>query len=399
MNKKIKRTGWCLFNERLMCHTEWPGYLKYRQSVSLLCGGKSVNNDIVSNEEIVQLARRNLKQGEWDYLVGASESETTMRRNRLAFDKLAFRPRVLMDVSNLDPSTKFLGQNLRIPVMLAPIGSLQTFHPDAGAASTKAAAEFGIMHVVSSVTEPSLEEIAKAVDYPKFFQLYIHGDWDWTKDMIKRIKDAGYSSLCITVDTDYLSRRERPLLSRYVPFTNRKYIDRLYQAAMTWDTIDKIKEVADLPIMLKGIATAEDAAIAIEHGVDVVWVSNHGGRQLDHGEGTMDMLTEIVDEVKGRAAIILDGGVQRGSDIAKAVALGADAVAIGKLQGWGLAADGAEGVKRVLEILEEELTIAMGLMGVTSIDKLGPDYITAAEHVTLPHEMSSWTNMPQNRLL
>ena len=138
-------------------------------------------SQFLSNEEIVQRARKNLPQGAWDYLVGASESETTMRRNRLAFDKLAFRPRVLRDVSSVDTSTTFLGHSLRIPALLAPIGSLQVFHPDAGAGSTRAAAEFGIMHVLSSVTNPTLEETAAAVDYPKVFQLYLHGDWDGSK--------------------------------------------------------------------------------------------------------------------------------------------------------------------------------------------------------------------------
>ena len=167
---------------------------------------------------------------------------------------------------------------------------------------------------------------------------------------------------------------------------------------MTWESIDRIKEYAGLPFMLKGIATAADAAMALEHGVDVIWVSNHGGRQLDHGLGTIDMLPEIVDVVGDKAEIVVDGGVQRGSDVVKAVALGAKAVAIGKLQAWGLAANGTEGAVRVLEILEEEIRIAMGLMGVNSIKKLTPSYVTKAEPVTLPHEMSAWVNIPGGRI-
>ena len=203
----------------------------------------------------------------------------------------------------------------------------------------------------------------------------------------------------MTVDTAHYSRRERPLLTRYAPFTRRSPVDPSHQASVTWDTIDRIKDLAGLPFMLKGIATGEDAAIAVEHGVDVVWVSNHGGRQLDHSEGTMDMLKQVVDAVEGKATVVLDGGVQRGGDIAKAVALGATAVAIGKLQGWGLAANGAEGVKRVLEILQEELVVAMALMGVTSIDQLSPAYVTQAEPVAAPHEMSAWANMPGDRIM
>ncbi len=359
----------------------------------------NVTMDFVSNEEIVQAAKKKLQQGEWDYLVGASESETTMRRNRSAFDRVAFRPRVLVDVSSIDTSTTFLGHDLSMPVMLAPVGSLQTFTPEGGLAATRAAAEMGIHHVVSSVTQPSLEDIMAEVDHPKTLQLYIHGDWEWTTDMIGRIKEAGYSALCITVDTAHYSRRERPLLTRYAPFSRRRLnFDPSYGSSVTWDSIDRIKELAGLPFMLKGIATAEDAALAVEHGVDVVWVSNHGGRQLDHSEGTMDMLPEIVDAVDGKATIVLDGGIQRGSDVVKAVAMGATAVALGKMQGWGLAANGAEGVKRMLEILQEEIVVAMALMGVTSIDQLSSSYVTRAEPVTDPHEMSSWTNMPGNRI-
>ena len=355
-------------------------------------------SQFLSNEEIVLRARKNLPQGAWDYLVGASESETTMRRNRLAFDRLAFRPRILNDVSKVDTSTTFLGNDLRIPALLAPIGSLQVFNPEGGAASTRAAAEFGITHVVSSVTEPSLEDISAAADRPKVFQLYIHGDWGWIVEMVGRIRDAGYIGLCITVDTAHYSRRERPMLTRWTPPTRRRAYDPAHSASVTWDTVDRIKSLAGLPFMLKGIATAEDAKIAVEHGVDVVWVSNHGGRQLDHGQGTMDMLDEVVEAVGGRADIVLDGGVQRGADILKAVALGARAVALGKLQGWGLAADGQAGIVRMLEILEDEIVVAMALLGVTSIDQLGPEYVCEAEAVTAPHEMSAWTNMPGDRI-
>ena len=354
--------------------------------------------EFLSNEEIVQRARINLHQGAWDYLVGASESETTMRRNRLAFDQVAFRPRVLVDVSSVDTSTTFLGQNLKIPVLLAPIGSLQVFNPEGGAASTRAAAEYGVMHVVSSVTEPGLEDIAAAVDHPKVFQLYLHGDWAWIEERVGAIKDAGYIGLCITVDTAHYSRRERPLLTRYLTPTRRAPREPSHAASVTWETAARIKELAGLPFMLKGIATAEDAKIAIEHGVDVIWVSNHGGRQLDHGQGTLEMLPEIVEAVDGKATIVLDGGIQRGTDVLKAVALGADAVAIGKLQGWGIAAAGCEGVVRVLELLEDEITVAMALMGVTSIDQLNPNFVCKADPVVLAHEMSAWTNMPGGRI-
>jgi len=163
--------------------------------------------------------------------------------------------------------------------------------------------------------------------------------------------------------------------------------------------MDIIKEMAGLPFMLKGVQTAEDAEIAVQHGVDVIWVSNHGGRQIDHGLGSMDTLPEIVQAVQGKARIIVDGGVQRGTDILKAVALGADVVALGRMQAWGLAAGGTDGIVRMLEILEDELVCAMGLTGLTSMSQVTPKYVCKAEPVTLPHEMSAWVNMPVGRIL
>ncbi|HLZ72443.1 MAG TPA: alpha-hydroxy acid oxidase [Dehalococcoidia bacterium] len=356
-------------------------------------------HEFLSNEQIVQAARHNLPQGAWDYLVGASESETTMRRNRLGFDRIAFRPRILVDVSQIDPATTLLGQPLRIPVILAPIGSLQVFAPEGGIAAARAAAKFGTVHVVSSATEPSLEETAASTPAPKIFQLYVHGDEAWTRQILERVKRAGYAGLCLTVDVAVYSRRERPMLSGWTTPSRRTPADPRFRASLTWETMDMIKEIAGLPFLLKGVATAEDAALAVEHGVDAVWVSNHGGRQLDGAQGAIETLPEIVAAVNGRAQIVLDGGVQRGGDVLKAIALGANAVAIGKLQGWGLGADGTAGLVRVLELLEHEITVAMGLLGVTRIDQLTPKYVCAAEAVMPPHEMSMWTNMPGSRLL
>jgi glycolate oxidase len=355
--------------------------------------------DFLSNEEIVLAARRNLGQGPWDYLVGGAESETTMRRNRLGFDRIGFRPRVLVDVSEIDPSTSFLGHRLRIPVLLAPIGSLQVFASEGAVASARAAAAFGTLPVVSSATQPSIEETAAAADAPKVFQLYVHGDNEWEREVIGRVRTAGYMSLCLTVDRAVYSRRERPMISRWTTPTQRAAPDYTYSAALTWETMARIKEECGLPFMLKGVQTAEDAALAVEHGVDVVWVSNHGGRQLDHARGTVDTLPEVVQAVNGAARIVLDGGILRGTDVLKALALGADAVAIGKLQGWGLAAAGEAGLVRVLELLEHEITVAMGLLGVTRIDQLTPAYVCTAEPVIPAHEMSAWVNMPGGRIL
>jgi glycolate oxidase len=357
--------------------------------------------DFATTEQVVLAARKALSQPVWDYLVGGTESETTMRRNRLAFERWGFRPRVLTDVSKVDPATTLLGHHLRIPVILAPLGSLQSMHPDAALAPARAAAGFDTLFTLSCLTDPDMEEVAAAADGPKVFQLYIRGELPWLRDVIGRVKAAGYTGLVVSVDSALITRRDRALLSGFeTPFTRFRFgADVRYQATATWDTLDRIREMAaPLPLLIKGIATAEDATLALEHGVDVIWVSNHGGRQLDHGLGALDTLPEVVEAVAGRAPVILDGGVTRGSDIVKALALGAQAVAIGKLQGWAIAAGGAEALVRVLEILESEAVSAMGLLGVTRVEDLTPAHLRPADPVTPPHEMSAWTNLP-GRLL
>ena len=351
-------------------------------------------SNFVTTQEIILQARRNLSQHVWHYLTGGAESETTMCRNRFALDSLALRPRVLVDVSTIDPSTTFLGHRLRIPVMLAPIGSLQLMTPEGAVAVARAAHEFGTVSFVSSVTQPSLEETAAATPHPKIFQLYVQGDMRWVETLLTRVRNAGYQALCLTVDTAYYGRRERQMMDRWLP-PSRRLSGYEHRSAITWETMAAIKEFAGLPFILKGVATAEDAALAVEHGVSAVYVSNHGGRQLDHNRGTLEMLPEIVEAVAGRAAVVLDGGIVRGSDVLKALALGAQAVAIGKLQGWGLAAGGQQGLVRVLEILESEIITTMALLGLTRIDQLKPRYLCRTQPTALSHEMSAFAHMPR----
>jgi isopentenyl diphosphate isomerase/L-lactate dehydrogenase-like FMN-dependent dehydrogenase len=351
-------------------------------------------SSFVTTEEIINQARRNLSQHVWHYLTGGAESETTMCRNRLALDNLALRPRVLVDISKIDPSTTFLGHRLRIPVMLAPIGSLQLMTPEGAVAVARAAHEFGTLNFVSSVTQPSLEETAAATPHPKIFQLYVQGDIKWVETLLTRVKNAGYQALCLTVDTAYYGRRERQMMDRWLP-PSRRLSGYEHRSAITWETMAAIKEFAGLPFILKGVATAEDAALAVEHGVSAVYVSNHGGRQLDHNRGTLEMLAEIVEAVAGRVAVAVDGGIVRGSDVLKALALGAQAVAIGKLQGWALGAGGQQGLVRVLEILESEIITSMALLGVTRIDQLKPEYLCKSQPTALSHEMSAFAHMPR----
>jgi glycolate oxidase len=354
--------------------------------------------DFVTNQEIIMAARRNLPEHVWHYLTGGAESETTMRRNRFGLDSLAFRPRVLVDVSRVDASTTFLGHRLTIPVLLAPIGSLQSITPLGGVAVARAAEEFGTINFVSSVTQPSLEEIAAASGNAKIFQLYVQGDLKWVEALLARVKRAGYAALCLTVDTAHYGRRERQMMDRWLP-PSRRGVGYEYRAGLTWETLDAIKEMAGLPFILKGVATPEDALLAVEHGVGTIYVSNHGGRQLDHGRATIDMLAEIAEVARGKADIILDGGIVRGSDALKAIALGARAVAIGKLQGWALAAGGQAGLVRALEILQSEIVTTMGLLGVTRLDELNEKYLCKVQPLTPPHEMSAFPHMPGGQLL
>ena len=340
--------------------------------------------------EIVKKARQRLTPNIWDYLIGGTETETTLKRNRMALDSLAFRPRVLRDVEHVDTAVDFLGHRLRLPVLLAPIGSLESFEAGGGASAAKAAAAFGTMNIQSSVSAPGLEETASAADNPKIFQLYVRGDDGFIDEYVRRAVAAGYTAFCITVDTAHYSRRERDITKRFVKPWRRDATGTNYQMALSWDNVRRFKDTHDIPLILKGIATAEDAAMACECGVDVVYVSNHGGRQLDHGRGSIAVLPEVLAAVGGRARVVVDGGINRGSDVVKALALGADAVAVGRMLGFGLAADGVAGVVRMLELLEDEVRTCLGLLGVTGFDQLDGGYIAADVPPDRPHVLSAF---------
>jgi glycolate oxidase len=332
--------------------------------------------------EIVKAAKLNLNQTHWDYLIGGTETETTVKRNRLAIDSTALLPRVLNDVSSVDTSGSILGQPLDIPVMLAPIGSLQVFTEGGGATATKAASESGIMSIASSVCTPGIEEIAAASDAPKIYQLYVRGDDRWVDDIISRVIDSGYTGFCLTVDTAVVSRRERDIAKRVVPTSQPSSPgDFNYQAKLNWNDIERIKNKFDIPLVLKGINHIADAAKAVELGVEVIYVSNHGGRQLDQGRGALDVLPSIIAEVNGKAEIAIDGGFYRGTDIVKAIALGANAVGLGRLEGWALAAGGAPVLVRCMQILKHEIAETMALCGVTSLEELNPTFVVDAPAV------------------
>jgi isopentenyl diphosphate isomerase/L-lactate dehydrogenase-like FMN-dependent dehydrogenase len=347
--------------------------------------------EFLNLHEIIAKARQNLDQDNWDYIVGGTETETTLRRNRMALDSIAFRPRVLRDVSKVDASVDQLGRRLRLPVVLAPVGALESFHPDGAAPVVRAARAFGVAHMLSSVCEPGLEKVAQAApDAARMFQLYVRGDDMFVDDHVSRAIANGYAVFCLTVDTAIYSRRERDIAKRFVTVGRRRASGREFQAALDWRTVGRIKDRFKIPLALKGIATAEDAKIAIEHGVEWIYVSNHGGRQLDHGRGSMDVLPEIVDAVAGRAKIMVDGSFCRGSDIVKAIASGVDLVGIGRMQCFALAAAGEAGIVRLLELVEDEVKRCLGLLGASTFAELDRSYLHRAEPVTSPHVLSAF---------
>jgi isopentenyl diphosphate isomerase/L-lactate dehydrogenase-like FMN-dependent dehydrogenase len=351
----------------------------------------AANVDFQTLHEIVAKARQNLNQNDWDYIVGATETETTLGRNRLALDQIAFRPRVLCDVSRIDSTVERFGRRLRLPLLFAPVGALESFHPEAATAVVRAAREFGIAHMLSSVCEPGLEKVAEvAPDATRIFQLYVRGDEAWVDDFVARAAANKYVAFCLTVDTAIYSRRERDLAKRHIVAGRRRATGREFQAALDWRTVKRIRQKFDTPLMLKGIATAEDARIALDHGVSWIYVSNHGGRQLDHGRSSMDVLPEIVDAVDGNAKIIVDGGMARGSDIVKAMAAGADLVGLGRMQCYALAAGGEGALVRMLELLEDEVQRCLGLLGVTRFADLNREHVHPAPSPTVPHAFSAF---------
>src|ERR1700752_5225754 len=281
---------------------------------------ESLESRFQNLHEFVTQTRTNLDRNNWDYLIGGSETETTLARNRLALDAIGFRPRVLRDVSNIDCSSSLFGKKLRIPVLCAPVGSLEVFESGGGATVAEATRTFGNGIILSSVSHPGLDKTAEASgDGFKIFQLYVRGDAQWVDDHVRRAIDKGYDAFCLTVDTDSYSRRERDIAKRHQRRRVRVDDARIYQARFNWRDIERIKKNFDIPLIIKGIATHEDARIAVEHGVDCVYVSNHGGRQLDQGVGSVEVLPEIVEAVGGRATVMVDGSITPGTGGGKAI--------------------------------------------------------------------------------
>ncbi len=311
----------------------------------------------------------------WDTYAQGSEDERTLRANERAFDSIWLRPRALVDVANCDTTTSALGAPLAFPALVAPMSLHALVHPEAEQATARGVHEAGSLLVVSTLSSLSLEEIATAAGSdPLWFQLYLYPDNELNESLLRRAERAGYRALVLTVDANYIGNRERDRRNRFTPdarfsFGNFSRGDEITwntrgaRAPLTWKTISWLRERTSLPIAVKGLLTAEDARRAVDVGIDAVIVSNHGGRQLDGTLPPILALPEVVEAVAGRCEVYVDGGIRRGVDILKALALGARAVLIGRPVIWGLAVRGSSGVRDVLRMFHDELTLAMRLSG------------------------------------
>jgi len=340
-----------------------------------------MSDKFVTLPEIRKYAKKVLPRDVWNFGDGGAETETTLRRNRRALDRLAIRQDILVDVREIDLSTSLLGVPLSWPVAIAPMGGLILFHPRGDLEMARGASQGDTLQFLSGASGWPVEDVAEAGPGPKMFQLYHHGDRAWVADLLQRVEASGYHAVVLTVDVQVYGRRERDIVHRYSPrqamshAPNPRGPDQSYPERLTWDDVAWLKKTTRLPVGLKGIMTALDGRRAVEAGVELVWVSNHGGRQLDHTQASLDALPAVVDAVAGAAAVMVDGGFNRGTAVLKGLALGADVVAVGRTVLWGLAADGAAGVACALGILRRELRTTMALCGQTNIKGLSPDLL------------------------
>lgn len=334
-----------------------------------------------------RLAQNRLDPAVWDYYAGGAEDESSLRANRAAWEKWWLRPRVLVDVGTVDTSTTVLGQPVSLPVLVAPTAGHGLAHPDGECATAQAAAQSGTVMIASTSSSCPLEVISEACGGAKWFQLYLR-EWTTAEGILDRAVDAGFGAIVLTVDFPCFGRRERDVrnafhvrlspLGNYDPEAGEP-VENLCWDHLTWDVVEWIRERTSLPLVLKGILTAEDALIAAKRGVDAIIVSNHGGRQLDGAIPTLEALPEVVEAVAGRCEVYVDGGIRRGTDVLKALALGARAVLVGRPVLWGLAVDGQAGARRVLEILHEELERAMKLAGKPDLASIDGSLVRRAE--------------------
>jgi len=355
------------------------------------------NQDLLSIADWEAAARAQLPKMVFDYYVGGSWDEITLRDNAGAFDQLRLNYRVLRDVSERSTATTVLGHRVALPVLIAPTAFQCMAHEEGEVATVRAAGAAGTIMIVSTLSNQPIEAIAAAATAPFWFQLYVYRDRGASADLLARAEAAGAEAVVLTVDAQVWGVRERDVRNRFQLPQGLKmnnlladlaslpadvedsglgaYVASMFDPALSWKDIEWLRSLTDLPIVLKGIVHPEDARLAAEAGVDGIFVSNHGGRQIDTAPATIDALARIVAASDGRLEVYLDGGVRRGSDVVKALALGARAVAVGRPVLWGLAVDGQGGVEAILDLLNREFDAVMALCGATRPDELDDDLI------------------------
>jgi lactate 2-monooxygenase len=362
----------------------------------------------VTYEDLVERAREKLSDEAFAYVAGGAGAELTVEANDRAFDRWQIVPRILKDVSERELSTELFGRELPVPVLLAPIGVQEILHDEAELAVARAANAVGVPMISSSVSSYTMEEIADELEVPGWFQLYWSSDRDVAASFLERAEDAGFEAIVVTLDTPKMGWRERDVDLAYLPFLAgqgirnyfeddafrdrladdpwadpeaaiESFVDCFGDASLTWDDLEFLREHTDLPILLKGVLHPDDAARAVEHGVDGLVVSNHGGRQVDGAIPALDALPEVVDAVDSDVPVLFDSGIRRGSDVVRAIALGADAVLLGRPYAYGLAVGGEDGVEAVLRNFLADLDLTVGLSGRASITELDRSTIRRAE--------------------
>lgn len=351
---------------------------------------------ILNLREFEPLARRLIEPAAFDYICGGAGDEISLARNETAFRRITFLPRVLLDVSGVDPSGSFLGRPTRLPIGIAPMAFQHYAHADAEPASARAASRAGALMCLSTMSSRSIEDVAAAGDEAgggvRWFQLYVHRDRAVSAGLVARAEASGYHAIVVTVDLPIAGVRERDVRNAFgypdvfgnfghAPAQDAdgrplaEVIGGFNDASLSWEDLPWLRGLSRLPLVVKGILTAEDAALAVEHGAAGIVVSNHGGRQLDRTPAAIEVLAEVVDAVAGRAEVYLDGGVRRAVDVLASIALGAHGVFIGRPMTYALAAGGEAGVARAFEIIDRELRIDMALLGVTGLEQLGRQHI------------------------
>jgi isopentenyl diphosphate isomerase/L-lactate dehydrogenase-like FMN-dependent dehydrogenase len=331
----------------------------------------------VTVDDYEPAARDVLPRETYDYYAGGAGDELTLADNRRSFDRWLIRPRFLRGSGSPDTSTSLVGTPLSFPVVVAPWAYQRLAHPDGEPATARAAARAGTVMCVSTTTVDYLEEVAAATTGPKWWQLYVFSDHEMTVETLKRVAAGGFAAIVWTVDFPVAGLRHRDTRNGFMMPIGLPTDDLLYDPDLTWDDLAWIRSlVPDLPVLVKGLLTADDARLALEAGADGIVVSNLGGRQLDSSPAALDALTEIVEAVAGRVPLLMDGGVRRGTDVLKALALGATAVMVGRPTAWGLAVAGEDGVADVLRILHDEFTNAMALAGCRTVGEITRAHVT-----------------------